>query len=646
MGNMNDPLSCGGLPLGISSGYQGNSPPSHEATSPWSSTSPSDLSDLDSKSSPDFFDCPEFTTLSDVTINLHQTCFTTPVNDRVNIWNQTRSLMSTPEMVAREGNNIYKNSGEVSALVSSPVSPESMEGLGPQDSCEASRRSSSENDCCSFSSGELVMRSNSCNLEDESLPLFSSMEESLMSPTMSSGVVLSEVQDVSPHLPDDWLQDKRCMEGFTVEKTNPACFGMTIIQEDDWENHFEEKMNTINVTLPSEEDSLWSFVCDASNNDSDGLAPPSGETSAEAGQLNGTFVQLDSNGLLAPTPEEQDSGGNVKTSTPVLNIENHCSLPSFSGSPFSGSTGSPAVCPPEGRQILQTPKQQLVARLSSAVGKPVKTEIKLVPKPDYSRVKSRIMTRLSHQLATPGSKPANVTQHKASKIHGHTKPSEANRKALTRIATAKLTTASIGVPKEDEVEGEMGRTFQSEEEHMSAANPYQPCLLREDVVGVSRVSLCNSIGTGNDDASSALNAEPSPRAEQTASGQEVTSTPTPQPANGTFCSSPSLETPGKNDHVDDPKTSPKKTEVLHRNRFRSGSTSRRDTAPVAKMQSVDSSTSQSRPSREKRRRSSSCSSLSLSSAVRHKAGNLSSRGTPEGTSREVRKISLVVSRHC
>ncbi|KAG7278094.1 hypothetical protein CRUP_029039, partial [Coryphaenoides rupestris] len=58
------------------------------------------------------------------------------------------------------------------------------------------------------------------------------------------------------------------------------------------------------------------------------------------------------------------------------------------------------------------------------------------------------------------------------------------------------------------------------------------------------------------------------------------------------------------------------------------------------MQSVDGSTSQSRPSREKRR-SSSCSSLSLSSAARHKAGNLSSRGTPDGTSREVRKISLV-----
>ncbi|KAK0144318.1 Microtubule-associated tumor suppressor 1 A [Merluccius polli] len=682
MGNMNGPLSYGGLPLAISSGYQSNSPPSPETTSPYSSTSPSNLSDLDGNSSPDVYMpdccviedslCPEFTMLSDVRINLHQTCFTTPGSDCGNVWNQTISLMSTPEMSSLEGNNFYRNSGDTGGDdTRAMTSPESMEGPSPVDSCETSRRCSSENDCCSLSSGELVMRSNSFNLEDETLPLLSSLEESFMSPAMSSGVFIPEGHYASPHLQDvcEGLQDKKSIEGFTVEKTNPACFGMTVIHEDDWEHLAEdEKKNTCNlhVTFPSETE-LGCTICDSSNSDSGKIAPPSGETSAEAGMpshLNGTFVQINGNTIVAPPPEEQGSGGKIQTSTPVLHIENHFSLPFFSGSPFSGSTDSPAVCPPQGQQIPQNPKQQLVAKLSSASGKAAKAEIKTFPKPDYSGVKSRIMTRLPHQLATPGTTPANVTQHKSSKMNGHAKPSQVIGKALNKIATAKLTrttatisqtSASYGVPKEENaVKGNMGKTFiQAEEEDMSAANPSQPrpLSISEDVEGVSRASLRNSLDTGN--ASSALSTEPSPRSEQTSSGQEVTSTPTQKPANATFCSSSAVETPDKNDHGDDPEPSPKKTEVSHRNGVGSGSAFCRDTPPLAKMRSVDSSTSQSRPSREKKRTSSS-SSFNLGGTTRPKSGNLSSsaqnkqddkagvnRETPEGSKRGVRKISLV-----
>ncbi|CAL8357277.1 unnamed protein product [Merluccius merluccius] len=636
MGNMNGPLSYGGLPLAISSGYQSNSPPSPETASPYSSTSPSNLSDLDGNSSPDVYmpDCcviedslsPEFTMLSDVRINLHQTCFTTPGSDCGNVWNQTISLMSTPEMSSLEGNNFYRNSGDTGGDdTRAMTSPESMEGPSPLDSCETSRRCSSENECCSLSSGELVMRSNSFNLEDETLPLLSSLEESFMSPAMSSGVFIPEGHYASPHLQDvcEGLQDKKSIEGFTVEKTNPACFGMTVIHEDDWEHLAEdEKKNTCNlhVTFPSETE-LGCTICDSSNSDSGKIAPPLGEASAEAGMpshLNGTFVQINGNTIVAPPPEEQGSGGKIQTSTPVLHIENHFSLPFFSGSPFSGSTDSPAVCPPQGQQIPQNPKQQLVTKLSSASGKAAKAEIKTFPKPDYSGVKSRIMTRLPHQLATPGTTPANVTQHKSSKMNGHAKPSQVIGKALNKIATAKLTrttaaisqtSASYGVPKEENaVKGNMGKTFiQAEEEDMSAANPSQPrpLSISEDVEGVSRASLRNSLDTGN--ASSALSTEPSPRSEQTSSGQEVTSTPTQKPANATFCSSSAVETPDKNDHDVDPEPSPKKTEVSHRNGVGSGSAFCRDTPPLAKMRSVDSSTSLSRPSREKKRTSSSSS---------------------------------------
>lgn len=455
------------------------------------------------------------------------------------------------------------------------------------------------------------MRNNSLNLEDETVPLLSSLEESIMSPAISSAVV----------------QDNTSMEGFPVEKTNHACFGMTVILEDDCEHLTDEKIHNPNlhVTLPSETElgCRRKFLCDSSNSDHDGMPPPSGETSAKAGRpshMNRTFVEINNATFMAPTLEEQDSGDNNQTSTPVLNIGNRFSPLPLSGSPLSVSKDGPEVFPPQGRQIPQTPEQQMIARLSSASGKAVKT----FPKPDYSVVKSRIMT----QLATPGTVPA---QHKTSKINGHAKPSRVNGKALGKL---KRTTASVSLK--------------------TAADPSQPgpLSIREDVEGVSRASLRNSL-TGIDDALSALNTEQSPRSEQTASGQEVTSTQTQQPAKSTFCSSSSLLPPEKNDHADHHKPSPKKAEESHGNGVGSGSTSCCDIPPLAKMRSFDCSTSQSRPPREKKRTSSS-SSFNFSSTTRPKPGNLSTsvpnkqgdkagvkRGPPEGSSREVKKISLV-----
>ncbi|CAL8262917.1 unnamed protein product [Lota lota] len=672
MGNMTGPLSYGGLPLAVSSGYQSSSTPSSETTTPCSSTSPSNLGDLDGNSSPDVHvlacsvmedshvdsPCPKLNRLSKVRMNLHQTSFTTPVNDRVNVWNQTLSLMSSPEMASLEGNNLYKNSGDSGDNPRVVTSPESTEGPSPLESCEASRRCSSENNCCSLSSGELVMRSNS--LEDETLPLFSSQEESFMSPAVNSGVFISEAHYASPHLPDDCegLQDKKSMES-----TNPAYFDRT-----KWHLTEYEKLNTLNlhVTLPieTEFDFLSTFLHDPSNSDADQMAPPSAQASAEAGKpsnLNATFVQIHDNTFVDPIPEVEDSAADTQTSTPVLHIGNHFSLLSFSGSSFSGSTDSPTFCPPQELQIPQTLKQQLDARLSSISDKAVKTDIKTFPKPDYSGVKSRIMTRLSHQLATPGTTPAKSMLHKSSKMTGCATPSQVNWKAVNKIATAKLThktaaisptTASIGVPKEKHaVKGDMRKMFiQSDGEDMSAANPSQPgpLSISEDAEGVSRGSLRNSLGTGNEDASSALGAELSPYSEQAASGQEVTSLLTQQPFNATFCTSSLLETPDQND---DPKPS---TEVSHRNGVGSGSASCCDTRPLAIMRSVDSSTSQTRPSKEKR---SSSPLFNLSSTTRPsvhpgqpKSRNLSNKqddeagvqmGTPEESTREFRKIRLV-----
>ena len=631
MGNMTGPLSYRGLPL--ASGYHSNSTASPETTTPSSSTSPSHLGDLDGNSSPDDY------MLSEVRMNLHQTCFTPHVNDRVNAWNQSISLMGSAEMTSLEGNNLNTNSGDGGDDPRALTSPQSTSGPSPLGSREASRRCSSENNCCSLGSGELMMRSNSFNLEDEVLPVFTSMEESFMSP-------LSLLQDNCAG-----LQDNQSMEGFTVEKTTPAKFDAM-----GWLLAEHEKLNAANhVNLPIEMESL----SDSVNSDADQVGPPSAEAGAEVGgqpsNLNATFFalqQMNGTTLVDPTPEGHDSA--AKTSTPLLHSGNLFSLLSFSGSSFSGSTDSPALCPPQGLHIPTTLKPQRVARLSTTSGKAVKTDIRTFPKPDYSSVKSRITTRLSHQSATP----AKAMQAKSSKMNGCAKPSQVNEKALNKVATAKLLHTAAAV-SQTTTPTEMQKTFiQSDGEDASAANPSQrgPLSISEDAEGVSRGSPRSSLGTGNEDATSALSAELSPcpvQAAAAASGQGVTSLPTMRPPfNVTFCSSLPLETLDKND---EPKPS---TEVSHRNGVGSGAASCGDTPPLAVMRPVDSLTSQHGPSRVKRRTSSS-SVFNLSGAAQTsgppRSGNLSNKrdnkagvemGAPEGSGREFRKISLVVSRHC
>ncbi|XP_059919520.1 microtubule-associated tumor suppressor 1 homolog A isoform X2 [Gadus macrocephalus] len=655
MGNMNGSLSCGGLPL--ASGYHNNSTASPETTTPCSSTSLSHLGDLDGNSSPDDYvlsccepdshvdsPCPKPNRLSEVRMNLHKACFTPPVNDLVNALNQSISLMGGTEMSLLEGNYFYKNSGDGGddPRALPLTSPESTEGPWPLGSREASRRCSPENNCCSLSSGEFVMRSNSFNLEEEELPVLTSQEELFMSP-------LALLQDECPG-----LQDKKYMEGFTVEETNSAYSDMM-----KWHLAEKEEFNNANlhVTLPIEMklDFLSTFLSDSVNSEADQEAPPSAEASAEVGKpsnLNATFVasqQMNCTTLVDPTAAGHDSAPKAQTSTPLLNLGNSFSLLSFSGSSFSGSTDSPALCPPQGLHIPPTLKPQRVARLSSISGKAVKTDIRTFPKPDYSGVKSKITTRLSHQLATP----AKAMLPKSSKMNGCAKPSQVNLKALNKVATAKLphtaaavsqTTASIGVPKEEyAVTGDMQKTFsQSDGEDVSAANPsrHVPLSISEDAEGVSKGSLRNSLGTGNEDATSALSAELSPCLVQAASGQEVTCPPKRPSFNITFCSSLPLQTPDKHG---DPKPSIK---VSHRNGVGSG-------CPLARRQSVDSLTSQHGAAREKRRTSSS-SVFNLSSATQTSASprsrSLSNKQdeeagvemeTPEGTSREFRKISLV-----
>ncbi|XP_050928551.1 uncharacterized protein LOC108882737 [Lates calcarifer] len=341
----------------------GLSPESHYSNSsmspsPDSSSSISNLSDREASSSPDInmLDCclslgspvdnSYNTTLSQgdafggVSTNLNQTFIATPVNASGNFWNKNLSLgnqdrekYQTFIKNAEDGNN------------SAVTSPDSAGRESHLSSCETSRRGSTENDCCSLSSGEMVIRSNSFCLEDQSLLVVSSLDESSISPAAGHPALPAESNLLSTTLPHVC---EKSTERVVEENLDPPCLGMTFTQADNWELPNEDNdMETCNslVALPSENEGglLMTFVCETSLADSgkktesatvepELLAQFPGAVTPEQGK---TFVS-------SLSAMQQDTDKDIHTSTPVQNIGNKIpSLPSFSESPCNGNAGQP-----------------------------------------------------------------------------------------------------------------------------------------------------------------------------------------------------------------------------------------------------------------------------------------------------------------
>lgn len=553
-----------------------------------------------------------------VTSNLNQTFIATPVNDGINFWKQNLSLMSNEDV-----EDFIRHRGD-----------ESNNTVMSQSSCGASWRGSNENDCCSLSSGEMVMRSNSFCLEDQSLLLVSSLEESSISPAVRR----PESPAVSNLLSTTILGVcNKPAERVSEENTGHPCLGVTFIQADNKELLDEEnEMATSNcfVALPNENERglFTTFICETS--------PDCGKeancTSAEAEPLppfSAAFTPEQGKTFVSTLSNTQEIDEGVCTSTPVQNIENKINgLPS---SPCIRNVSSPGRHPVKQQQISVTNKQCLDPGLPPTARKAKKIEIKRFPKPDFSHVKSKVVTRDPQQTSVPGTVP----QHKQSEVNLGNKRTESLRRTPNGMFPAKRRSSTIS----DSATSKIFNDGQLEVD-AGAAN-----------LGLTVTQSCEHTAVDGQGKSRETPAgqcsKPSSQTEGPSSSQ--VSETSAQHA----CSQSSFSSLEKSPGKSGPKPTPKKG-VSNKAVARSGLSLGQDKSSVFKTWprcSSDSSSSASRTPKEKQTTLKFSASFNITKAETHqrqtKAKNLScssqnkqaihSEDPTQNSSREVKKISLV-----
>ncbi|XP_078117329.1 microtubule-associated tumor suppressor 1 homolog A [Sander vitreus] len=641
--------------LSLESHYSNSSP------SPDSNSSISNLTDREVNSSPDInmlegclsdgssvdnsynITLPQDNVFCGVSMNLNQSFIATPVNGSGNFWNRNLSLMSNHEMGSDNYQTFCKNIDDRSN--SAAMSPDSAgRSLG-----ETLRRGSAENDCCSMSSGEMVIRSNSFCLEDQSLLLVSSLDESSISLAAGHPALPAESNLLSTTLSD--LLEKST--GVIEENTVPPCLGMTFTQAELPTEENDEATSNSLLALPSENvrGLMMTFVCETSPADCGKEAQFAPAEAEPLPRFPEAFIPEQGKNLVPIVSAAQDTDKDIHTSTPVQNIGNMIpSLLSFSESPCTENPGSPGFHPVKRQQISVT-HNHLVAGLVPSDSKVKKTEIKKFPKSDFSSVKSKVGTRIV---------PGPASQLKPSQVNVNNKHIEAPRVATTRVTPAKLRGSTAVVSTTTKMVNGAQRQVNTGAANLGLTIIQSSGHTTEDGQEKGRSSSPYQHPAANKHASAVQCSKASSVTEQAASSQ-VAGTAAQHSVNQTFClstleKSPDKSKSGQTDH----KPTPIKG-VLNKIDVRAGSALGQDKPPVRKTRprcSSESSAVSSRPSREKRTNLRFSNSISIHKANTRlgqtKPGHLdcSSRNKPtipteatnqpaENSTREVKRISLV-----
>ncbi|XP_059371530.1 microtubule-associated tumor suppressor 1 homolog A isoform X1 [Carassius carassius] len=284
-------------------------------------------------------------------------------------WNENMALLMIVDTKNTECNGSDR---------SSETSPDCGEQeLSEVDSREPSGRGSSEN-CCSVSSGEMVMRGSSFVLHENDQPL----SVSLISESRTSLDISSDLGVVSGMLPD-------VCEGLAeVPQAEPKNQGLecTYIQANnktfliDEKSLSNEKLECV-TPVHYQKFNVQKLVCNSSG--SNQSTPVEGKT------------------VLITASEDLDISGNAQTSTPVQSVNNKTfCLPSLSESPLNKVEGDSVS--PMAQFISQqqgAASQKSKTPLISA-SKSKKIEIKRFPKPNFSSIKSKIMSRATNPFKT------------------------------------------------------------------------------------------------------------------------------------------------------------------------------------------------------------------------------------------------------
>ncbi|XP_074529890.1 microtubule-associated tumor suppressor 1 homolog A [Halichoeres trimaculatus] len=459
------------------------SPESHYSSSslspsPDSNSSKSNLSDREAGSSPDInmlecclSDVSTLDNLCDTTVppamafcdgstNLNQTFIATPLNCSANFWNENLSLMNNHQKGPVRNHTFNENSMEGGDPVTSPDSAGRESHLG---SCETSRRGSTENDCCSLSSGEMVIRSNSFYLEGQSHLIVSSLDESAIPQVVGVSAIPAESYLLSATLPDvcDILSER-----VRKEETGHPCLGKTFIQAEPPAEENNTSTSSSLIALPDENEGVFfmTFLCEKSpDQEKEAQFPAAAAAEAEVLICPVQVAPGQSKACGSTLSVAKDIDKNNKTSTPIHTTgSKKTARPSFSESPCV-----PGTLPKKWKQVSGSPLQPLVAGLHLA--SKVKTrEIKKFPKSDFSKIKSKVMTRNVHQM--PGAGDASKHPPSQGNI---SKPAESHRGAAARGSPAKERSRAASVSADSKLSNDAPRPVGSAVDgHPSWANPH------------------------------------------------------------------------------------------------------------------------------------------------------------------------------
>ncbi|KAF7649048.1 hypothetical protein LDENG_00148200 [Lucifuga dentata] len=600
----------------------------------------------------------------DVNIHLHQSVAAAASNGSVNFWSENLSTVMRNQKMELETCQSISRHAEAGG--SGPVtSPDSAGRVRHTHSSETSHTDSTENDCCSLSSREIIRSSSFC-LEDQPLPVFSSLEDSSICPAMGHPSFPPEGILLSTALSDVFagLQEQKSTERLR-EKTDPPFLSQTFTQAEDWQLSAEENdMVASNsfVALPKENEGalLRTFVCEADCERGAQLESNSSAEAVPSPHFCGLFTPEQGATFVYAASDMQDAVKDVRTSTPVQIMSNHMLRPpSFSQSPFTENTSSPALnSAKQQQQNSLSTKQRLAAGPTPSASTVKKKEIKKFPRSDFSDVKCKVLTRSAHQLSTSGS----ASQHRLSQINMHSKHTQAHRKTPTNMGHSKVTNSNNDASTAAKMVSDarrggytgaacLGATLiQSSQHDFTAAsespNPGNGECKRQ-------ASLPDKLPSPSHRASSAQCRNNRSKTEQTGSSQAAAAS-----AHQTFCFSPSNKTPERSSQTD-PKQTPKKN-ASNKVAAGSGCALSRDKPPVFRIRVSCSSESPSVP--PKQRNPASCSTSftfrKIKDADNHlgltKAGSLHcseqnkqarltevTKEVAENSIRGVRKISLV-----
>ncbi|XP_054890644.1 microtubule-associated tumor suppressor 1 homolog A isoform X3 [Poeciliopsis prolifica] len=366
--------------------------------------------------------------LTIVTSNMNETFINAPVNRSPN--SQDKSLSHARHgPTGPETDESFSQHGEQDDK-KEEIASNSAGGEGKLSSSDASCCRCSENEHISLSSGEMVVRSHISCLEDQSLVIFSSMEDSSISDT--AGTMSMPLESIMPDV------SKASTEQETKESMGHPSLGVTFIQTNSLENLTEE-INTSaissHVPLPSEGGLFLTFICEtptdqtnqvkSSGADAELLPQVTEEFSSELGKTFGSAVS----GV-------QNSDSVPDTSTPVQCIASK--MPNLSYiSPFNENVNSPSLQLEKKKQIFVTSKERPVAGITPSICKVKKTELQNVPKSNIDTLKFKDLTRIAQQAAVPGT-------DKLQKIVQVKKNGEVNKRNTFRFTTAKVTGRNTG----------------------------------------------------------------------------------------------------------------------------------------------------------------------------------------------------------